>query len=275
MLDVGWRWWFQFVPTDLVQLSSDGQFTLAKENLSVICPTLNFVESHIPPLQPQPQPQSQFQRQRQSNMNPLEEIPTFIHYIEKISTSSPHILSDSRSTREIQIMSYFEINFGTIGKDLTYSVPWNKIRISCHPSSPVSPSESLYALNSSIVGLIHDPTSYSLLREDNQHGDSLTSQYPSFVLSPNIMSHGRCMGLGLVKSIDSVAKCFIIVTPVPPSELEFVNTLVMGQIEVPTPMLLKEMSPNTPYLSSDCLSSITAGARPHSSRLFVERLKYQ
>jgi hypothetical protein len=154
----------------------------------------------------------------------------------------------------------------SLGSHITYNVPWSSIRIAFLPAFPVPPSQSLYALNGSIVGLFCDTNEYERKGEDEH------SLYPIFVSSPKLTRTIPCLGLGLVKSIDTISRTFVIMTPLAPALLSTVNTLVLGQLEIPPYLLYKEAL-NAPYLSSDSLAGNESGSRAMSSRNFVERHK--
>jgi len=46
-----------------------------------------------------------------------------------------------------------------VGRDTTYRVPWSALRV-LFVDVDVSPSQALYALNASVVGLVVDSTEY-------------------------------------------------------------------------------------------------------------------
>lgn len=64
----------------------------------------------------------------------------------------------------------------------------------------------------------------------------------------------------------------MIMTPLERSQLDLVNTIVQGQIELPSYILYKE-APNAPYLTSDALGGNETGSRAMSGRNFVERTR--
>lgn len=176
---------------------------------------------------------------------------------------------------------------------MTYSVPWSSLRIAFLPAYPVPPSQALYALNGSIVGLFADKATYipkqaSAKEEAKAHGDGMnsgnhdncvkvapsssSSSHLVFVSTSAVAVRSGCVGLGIIKSIDTLSQSFIIVTPVPVPLLATINTLVLGQLELPSYLLYKE-APNAPYLTDDAIGGHEMGARAMSGRNFVERYK--
>mmetsp|Transcript_17826 Transcript_17826/g.20076 ORF Transcript_17826/g.20076 Transcript_17826/m.20076 type:complete len:136 (-) Transcript_17826:7-414(-) len=64
-----------------------------------------------------------------------------------------------------------------------------------------------------------------------------------------------CVGLGLIRSIDRARRLFYIITPVSVKDLNGVNTLVGGNLQLPLECLYRGVqSESLPYLSCDGLS---------------------
>lgn len=107
-----------------------------------------------------------------------------------------------------------------------YRVPWSGVKIK-FLNDQVPFSQALMAINGSIVGLIIDSTNYHQL--NNSDG-------PCFVPTHTPLVQ-KCVGLGLIRTIDPLQKCFYILTPVPLESLRQVNMLLRGPIEVPMALL--------------------------------------
>ncbi|KAL1810288.1 hypothetical protein ACET3Z_027278 [Daucus carota] len=148
------------------------------------------------------------------------------------------VQKDARLLRDLRIMAYFrqcfpsETNITTI-KELArslaahppYEVPLSSVKIQ-HLHSQVPSSEVFYSLNATIVGL-------AVSSEDN---DRLPS----------------CVGLGIVRSIDTQKKIIYVITPVPHNTLEKVNLLLQGFIQIPN-CLLQVQGCFSPYMASNVL----------------------
>ncbi|KAL3015834.1 hypothetical protein AAZX31_06G179200 [Glycine max] len=138
-------------------------------------------------------------------------------------TRSVLVQIDARLLRDLRILTYFkqcfssDSNISTI-KELAhalashcpYEVPIASIKIQ-HLHCEVPSSEIFYSLNATVVGLAVD-------------------------------SHGPenlpwCLGLGIVRGIDTVKGVLYVITPVPHSSLERVNLLLQGYIQIPSCLL--------------------------------------
>jgi hypothetical protein len=102
-----------------------------------------------------------------------------------------------------------------------YKIAFGDIKIKFFESQ-VPYSQSLYALNGSIVGLIIDSTAY----HSQTHSTDL-----NFVPTHTHLDQ-RCVALGLIKAISKSNKCFYIITPVEKDVLEKVNLIVKGGLEM-------------------------------------------
>lgn len=146
------------------------------------------------------------------------------------------VQKDSRLLRDLRIMAYFrqcfpsEMNITTI-KELArslaahppYEIPISSIKIK-HLHCQVSNSEIFYSLNATIVGL-------AVSSEVNDH-------LPC------------CVGLGIVRGIDSFKGVLYVITPVPHNTLENVGLLLQGFIQIPN-SLLQVQGCVSPYMSSN------------------------
>ncbi|KHN16281.1 Polynucleotide 5'-hydroxyl-kinase NOL9 [Glycine soja] len=133
------------------------------------------------------------------------------------------VQKDARLLRDLRIMAYFrqcfssESNISTI-KELAhaltshcpYEVPIASIKIR-HLHCEVPSSEIFYSLNATVVGLAVD--------------------------SDGPENLPWCLGLGIVRGIDSVKGVLYVITPVPNSSLEKVNLLLQGYIQIPSCLL--------------------------------------
>ncbi|XP_047336602.1 polynucleotide 5'-hydroxyl-kinase NOL9 [Impatiens glandulifera] len=148
------------------------------------------------------------------------------------------IQKDAHHLRELRIMAYFRQCFpndspmNTI-KELAralaahspYEISLSDIKIK-YLHCQIPNAESFYNLNASIVGLAVSP--------------DVAEQLP------------QCVGLGIVRSIDTSRRLLYIITPVLPNILEKVDLLLQGHIQIPT-CLLQVKGCISPYMSANVL----------------------
>ncbi|CAH2073140.1 unnamed protein product [Thlaspi arvense] len=149
------------------------------------------------------------------------------------------IQKDARLMRDTRIIAYFrqcikgkEVN--TI-KELThelaslapYEVPISSLTIN-HLHCQIPSSEVFYSLNASIVGL--------------GVSSDVFEDLPS------------CVGLGIVRGIDTERGILYVITPVAENVVEKVDLLLQGHIQLPT-CLLEVKDYRSPYLSPNVLAS--------------------
>ncbi|KAH7864996.1 hypothetical protein Vadar_000927 [Vaccinium darrowii] len=145
---------------------------------------------------------------------------------------------DARLLRDLRIMAYFRQCFSsdlsiTTIKELAYAlaahppyeIPMSSIKIK-HLHCQVPNTEVFYSLNATIVGL-------AVSSEDSEH-----------------LPH--CVGLGLVRSIDTFKRVLYVITPVPQNTLEKVDLLLQGFIQIPT-TLLQVQGCVSPYMAANVL----------------------
>ncbi|CAL5441332.1 unnamed protein product [Camellia sinensis] len=145
---------------------------------------------------------------------------------------------DARLLRDLRITAYFrqclpsDLNITTI-KELAHALaahPPYEISISSvkikHLHCQVPSTEIFYSLNATIVGL-------AVSSEDSEQ-----------------LAH--CVGLGLVRGIDTFRQLLYVITPVPQNTLEKVDLLLQGFIQIPT-CLLQVQGCISPYMSTNVL----------------------
>ncbi|PHT47800.1 Polynucleotide 5'-hydroxyl-kinase NOL9 [Capsicum baccatum] len=150
------------------------------------------------------------------------------------------VQKDARLLRDLRVMAYFRQCFPsdmkiTTIKELSralaahppYEILISSIKIK-HLHCEVPKSEVFYSLNATIVGLAVDS-------EDSEN-------FPD------------CVGLGIVRAIDTFKHVLYVITPVPKSSLQKVDLLLQGFIEIPT-CLLQVQGCTSPYMSADVLPS--------------------
>ncbi|CAA3026463.1 polynucleotide 5 -hydroxyl-kinase NOL9 [Olea europaea subsp. europaea] len=150
------------------------------------------------------------------------------------------VQKDSRLLRDLRVMAYFrqcfpsEMNISTI-KELAHALaahPPYEISISSvkmkHVHCEVPKTETFYCLNATIVGLAVS--------------SGVSDELP------------HCVGLGIVRGIDTFKGLLYVITPVPQQTLENVDLLLQGFISIPT-CLLQVQGCISPYMSANVLST--------------------
>ncbi|KAF1326326.1 Polynucleotide 5'-hydroxyl-kinase nol9, partial [Globisporangium splendens] len=127
--------------------------------------------------------------------------------------------------------------------------------------SSVAPSQSLFSLNNSIVGLC-----INVAREPLHEGSSRTGP-PRILLKP---AHAPCLGVGLIRTVDVEARVLYVLSPLPIDMLARVNLLVRGNFPLEA-LILGSSAANEPYVVTDVLSSEGTGAAVMQSRNNIKR----
>ncbi|KAI3464019.1 hypothetical protein Pfo_020682 [Paulownia fortunei] len=149
------------------------------------------------------------------------------------------VQKDARLLRDLRVMAYFrqcfpsDMTISTI-KELAralaahtpYEISISSIKIK-HLHCQVPVTETFYSLNATIVGLAVS---------------SVSEQWP------------QCVGLGIVRGIDTFRGVLHVITPVPQQSLDDVDLLLQGFIQIPT-SLLQVQGCISPYMSANVLST--------------------
>jgi polynucleotide 5'-hydroxyl-kinase GRC3/NOL9 len=115
------------------------------------------------------------------------------------------------------------------------------------------------------------------LHQQHDQADSSSNKplhYSASVAHTAIQS-STCLGLGIIRSIDSSTSSYQILSPLPPDHLERVNALQKGEIELPTVLMVDYTDGDqdegvcgtewtrVPYLErrGDTLQSVGSGRR--------------
>ncbi|CAM8919212.1 unnamed protein product [Rhodiola kirilowii] len=156
------------------------------------------------------------------------------------SNRSILVQKDASLLRDLKIMAYFRQIFPSnmsittikeLAQALTshppYQVPVSAVKIK-HLYCQIPASEVFYSLNASIVGL-------AISSEDSE-------------TSPH------CVGLGIVRSIDTIKQLLYVLTPLPPSMVGKVDLLLQGFIQIPK-CLLQVDGRVSPYMPANVVPS--------------------
>ncbi|KAJ3060574.1 Polynucleotide 5'-hydroxyl-kinase nol9 [Podochytrium sp. JEL0797] len=167
-------------------------------------------------------------------------------------------------------------NFGTsVAEKVPFGVAWKAVRVR-FLNVEVPTSQSLIALNGSLVGLISDSLTYTSATDapptDKDYTD-LTVVPSDLQLPPQTQN---CVGLGIVRGIDPVEKCFYVVTPVHGDQLARVNLLVRGAgAEFPVSMMMdgfENQRTNVPYITYTVAEGV--GGMAKKIRTNLQRRKH-
>ena len=89
-------------------------------------------------------------------------------------------------------------------------------------------------------------------------------------LVAEVAAGSRCLGLGLVRSVDTSAGVLHLLTPLPPGSASSVTTLVVGRLELPAALLTAPLHAS-PYLTAWALAQEGSGGAAMRSRNNLQR----
>ncbi|RMZ54634.1 hypothetical protein APUTEX25_003012 [Auxenochlorella protothecoides] len=90
--------------------------------------------------------------------------------------------------------------------------------------------------------------------------------------APRTLLGPRCLGVGIVRAVDGERRRVLLLAPLPPAELAGVDTLQLGRLELPGP-LLQTPGARAPYMSVHCLPTLGTGAGAIRSRNNLARAR--
>ncbi|KAL6065833.1 Polynucleotide 5'-hydroxyl-kinase grc3, variant 2 [Balamuthia mandrillaris] len=157
------------------------------------------------------------------------------------SLEPPKVSIAAADARTLRLLAYFSCKAGEghITSQIPYQIPWQLLRVKVM-NADVPASQVMYSLNASIVALCADDTPYQVCNADFVEE---SSPYPTFLTTIPL---ANCLGLGIVRGIDPDKHLFYVSTPIPLTRLEQVNTLLRGELQVPTFMHAQKVS--SPFL---------------------------
>ncbi|XP_049830192.1 polynucleotide 5'-hydroxyl-kinase NOL9 [Schistocerca gregaria] len=139
---------------------------------------------------------------------------------------------DSRTMREIVIMSYLSGITVPPNYSLTELVPYvcsfKDLKLCVSPET-INPNSVLSVMNGSFVALCIC-----------EKGEMLQPSDPNL---PCILLHApvcQCLGFGIIRGVDMQERQLYVISPLPESEIQKVNCLVMGTVQLPSSVLLRE-----------------------------------
>ncbi|RLN98742.1 hypothetical protein BBJ28_00005347 [Nothophytophthora sp. Chile5] len=133
--------------------------------------------------------------------------------------------------------------------------------------SSVPPSQLLFSLNASIVGLCVNAKHRPIVRDESASNQAELGP-PRIVLQP---AHAPCLGVGIVRAVDADKRLLYILSPLPFAVLKRVNLLVRSSIPL-GPILLAANDPvQSPYVVTDVVASDGTGSAVMQSRNNLKR----
>ncbi|CAI5711327.1 unnamed protein product [Peronospora effusa] len=144
-----------------------------------------------------------------------------------------------------------------------FAVSFDQVDISFAGSS-VPPSQLLFSLNASVVGLCVNPEHKPFEQNDLE----LREGPPRIVLQP---VHAPCVGVGIIRAMDAKKRQLFILSPLPLLVLKRVNLLVRSSISLDSIMLSAHEPVQAPYVVTDVISSEGTGSGVMQSRNNLKR----
>ncbi|KAL6766670.1 hypothetical protein ACKKBG_A36900 [Auxenochlorella protothecoides x Auxenochlorella symbiontica] len=189
------------------------------------------------------------------------------------------------------------------GDALAAAVPheaaWDDLRLESLFTRPLAADQAARALNCSVVGLCCSgappggggggPEADGGCRAAGTDGDGsegaraqcasredavplLAEAVVRAPRAPRTLLGPRCLGVGIVRAVDGERRRVLLLTPLPPAELAGVDTLQLGRLELPGP-LLQTPGARAPYMSVHCLPTLGTGAGAIRSRNNLARAR--
>jgi polynucleotide 5'-hydroxyl-kinase GRC3/NOL9 len=109
-------------------------------------------------------------------------------------------------------------------------------------SESIAFPDLLKALDVSIVGLREEDNHQEMENGLVEAGQSMIATLHKAYEKGFQQNTSQCVGLGLIRAIDTKAQTAHIITPLSPAELSNVNAVTKGDIELPTVMMVDYIS---------------------------------
>lgn len=156
-----------------------------------------------------------------------------------------------------------------LAEELPYAIGLKDIKLSVLYCT-VDPSEVYRVLNGSVVGLCTTASVIDIARSRRRHGtQQLKRKIAQQTKQSSATSEGAipfCVGLGIVRSVDSTTGTLYVLTPLHEDVLNaFINVIEVGRLEL-VPFILQTDTYSSPYLALNSLSINGTGAGVMRSR---------
>ncbi|KAG3120742.1 hypothetical protein PI124_g1440 [Phytophthora idaei] len=130
--------------------------------------------------------------------------------------------------------------------------------------SSVAPSQLLFSLNASVVGLCINPDYKPIDCDESEPGEGP----PRIVLQP---VHAPCLGVGIIRAVDAEKRQLFILSPLPLSVLKRINLLVRSSMPLDNILFSAQEPAQAPYVVTDVVSSDGTGSSVMQSRNNLKR----
>ncbi|KAF4146376.1 mRNA cleavage and polyadenylation factor CLP1 P-loop [Phytophthora infestans] len=130
--------------------------------------------------------------------------------------------------------------------------------------SSVAPSQLLFSLNASVVGLCVNPD-YKPVEQDEAES---REGPPRIVLQP---VHAPCLGVGIIRAVDAQQRQLFILSPLPLSVLKRINLLIRSSMPLDSILLSAQEPAQAPYIVTDVVASDGTGSAVMQSRNNLKR----
>ncbi|KAG6964768.1 hypothetical protein JG688_00007556 [Phytophthora aleatoria] len=130
--------------------------------------------------------------------------------------------------------------------------------------SSVAPSQLLFSLNASVVGLCINPDYKPIDCDESEPGEGP----PRIVLQP---VHAPCLGVGIIRAVDAEKRQLFILSPLPLSVLKRINLLVRSSMPLDNILLSAQEPAQAPYVVTDVVLSDGTGSSVMQSRNNLKR----
>mmetsp|Transcript_46493 Transcript_46493/g.93199 ORF Transcript_46493/g.93199 Transcript_46493/m.93199 type:complete len:190 (-) Transcript_46493:24-593(-) len=170
---------------------------------------------------------------------------------------------NSAELRNMQLLAYLTGSFRdaanvatVLARAVPYRVPLSAVQLR-FLFNPVAASQALIALNGTLVGLC-------------------TSACPPGGSDARALGEGsraaEAVGLGVVRAVDPASRTLYLLTPLPLEQLQRVDVIVRGKLELPLQALnYHPESGRTPYLVVESLQVASTGSSTMKSRSNILR----
>ena len=170
-------------------------------------------------------------------------------FVSDVSPRSGSVQVTSKDQRELRIISHFTADhYGPVSFQHPIKLHMNSIHIG-FACVDVSPTETLTALNGSFVMLCCDTRPF---KPNRLLVTLLKETYPI-----------RCVGCAIVKAIDKKnGIIYVIGREDLVKNIEAVNTIIMGSVQIPVDLLIDSPRADPNYLGIGLLQKVGASAEP-------------
>eukprot|EP01132_Coremiostelium_polycephalum_P001125 gene1125-1430_t len=189
-----------------------------------------------------------FLNDNNNNNNNNNETPKLIN-IKSIQTNNlPLYQLSAAEHRMFSTRQYFSMNSTPLQQQIPYQINCKDLKVKIL-TNQVPPSQIMYSLNASLIGICYDKTEYKSISY------KINSKTPQFIQDDIQIS--ECLGLGIIRSIDIENGVFYIVTPIDFEQLQKANVILKGSIDIPPSVTISTSSKGDIFSPYFCLESLS------------------